>query len=234
MGWYSQGTRVVDFTEKADGTIDFKEAGWFIPANANEWVSHVFRVQPNADGSFTYWGLAADFFTRNAVELYKVTLPPPPAPLGRLSGTGAGFAPPRCVARRVRIGPRRIGRLRVGLTKRQILRRAGRPVKRRARVWRYCVKREKKARVMVVFDKRNRARLVATNAKRHRFKRIGRGTKARRVRTARRVGRGLRLRGGRVVFKTRRGRVRFVAVAHRKIARKPAKLRRFIRLTRLR
>ena len=38
MGWYSQGTQVVDFTENPDGTIDFKEAGYFIPANANTWV----------------------------------------------------------------------------------------------------------------------------------------------------------------------------------------------------
>ena len=33
--WYSQGTQVVDFTENADGTIDFKRAGYFIPENAN-------------------------------------------------------------------------------------------------------------------------------------------------------------------------------------------------------
>ena len=44
MAWYSQGTQVVDFTENADGTIDFKTAGYFIPENANEWVSHVFKV----------------------------------------------------------------------------------------------------------------------------------------------------------------------------------------------
>ena len=39
MGWYSQGTQVVDFTENPDGTVTLKEAGYFIPANANEWVS---------------------------------------------------------------------------------------------------------------------------------------------------------------------------------------------------
>ena len=43
MGWYSQGTQVIDFTENRDGTLDFKEAGWFIPANANQWVSAVFK-----------------------------------------------------------------------------------------------------------------------------------------------------------------------------------------------
>jgi hypothetical protein len=84
MGWYSQGTQVVDFTENADGTIDFKTAGYFIPENANTWVSHVFKVQQNKDGTFTYWGATGDFAAgdggRNAIDIYKVTLPAPPKP----------------------------------------------------------------------------------------------------------------------------------------------------------
>ena len=84
MAWYSQGTQVVDFVENEDGTIDFKTAGYFIPENANEWVSHVFKVQQNEDGSFTYWGAATDFSGgdagRNAIDIYKVTLPAPPKP----------------------------------------------------------------------------------------------------------------------------------------------------------
>ena len=84
MGWYSQGTQVVDFTENEDGTIDFNRAGYFIPANANQWVSHVFKVQQNKDGSFTYWGATGDFALgdagRNAIDIYKVTLPAPPKP----------------------------------------------------------------------------------------------------------------------------------------------------------
>ena len=84
MGWYSQGTQVVDFTENADGTIDFKRAGYFVPENANQWVSHVFKVEENPDGSFTYWGAAGDFLLgdagRNAIDIYKVTLPAPPKP----------------------------------------------------------------------------------------------------------------------------------------------------------
>ncbi len=56
MGWYSQGTQVIDFVENPDGTVRFEEAGFFIPENANEWVSHIFKVEQNADGSFSYWG----------------------------------------------------------------------------------------------------------------------------------------------------------------------------------
>jgi hypothetical protein len=92
MAWYSQGTQVVDFTENADGTIDFERAGYFVPENANEWVSHVFKVERNADGSFTYWGATGDFALgdagRNAIDIYKATLPPPPKPRGApLPGT---------------------------------------------------------------------------------------------------------------------------------------------------
>ena len=92
MGWYSQGTQVVDFTENADGTIDFNPTGYMIPENANTWTSHVFKVEQNEDGSFTYWGATGDFALgeagRNAVDVYKVTLPPPPKPRGAaLPGT---------------------------------------------------------------------------------------------------------------------------------------------------
>jgi hypothetical protein len=84
MAWYSQGTQVLDFVENADGTVTLKEAGFFIPANANQWVSHVFKSQRNADGTWTYWGAAADFNLgergRNAIDIWKVTLPAPPKP----------------------------------------------------------------------------------------------------------------------------------------------------------
>jgi hypothetical protein len=84
MAWYSQGTQVLDFVENADGTVTLKEAGFFIPANANQWVSHVFKSRRNADGTWTYWGAAADFNLgergRNAIDIWKVTLPAPPRP----------------------------------------------------------------------------------------------------------------------------------------------------------
>jgi hypothetical protein len=86
MGYYSQGTRVVDFSENPDGTISFRHAGWFIPENANTWVSHIFKAQENQDGTFTYWGAASDGILpgsgRSAIDVYKVTLPPPPIPAG--------------------------------------------------------------------------------------------------------------------------------------------------------
>lgn len=80
MGWYSQGTQVVDFYEHPDGTIEFREAGYFIPTDANQWTSHVFKVEENDDGSFTYYGVAGDFKLdsgRNSIEVFKVTLAAP-------------------------------------------------------------------------------------------------------------------------------------------------------------
>jgi hypothetical protein len=86
MGWYSQGTRVLDFTERPDGKVEFKEAGWLIPENANTWVSHVFDWQRNPNGTYTYWGATGDFNLglagRSAIDIYRVTLPPPPLPRG--------------------------------------------------------------------------------------------------------------------------------------------------------
>jgi hypothetical protein len=83
MGWYTQGTQVVDFVEHRNGTVEFKDAGFFIPTNANTWTSAVFKMEKNANGTFTYWGATGDFVIakgRNAVDIWKVTLPPPPRP----------------------------------------------------------------------------------------------------------------------------------------------------------
>ncbi len=101
MGYYTQGTQVVDYVELPDGVLEWVEnqsaqteapatgttaarraqaptqqAGFFIPEEANQWVSHIFRAEDNKDGTFTYFGVANDF-ARNAIEVYKVTMPKP-------------------------------------------------------------------------------------------------------------------------------------------------------------
>jgi hypothetical protein len=91
MGWYSQGTQVVDFEEHADGTIEFREAAYMIPAHANTWTSAVFAYEENDDGTFTYWGATGDTnlgLGRAAIDVYKVTLPAPPEPLATDGGGG--------------------------------------------------------------------------------------------------------------------------------------------------
>ena len=49
-------------------------------------------------------------------------------------------APARCLARRSPIGPRNIGRIRLGLTRRQLSRIRVKPVRRTRRSYVYCVK----------------------------------------------------------------------------------------------
>ena len=128
MGWYSQGTQVVDFDENPDGTVDFKEAGCFTPLNANTWTSAIFKVERKADGSFTYYGATGDGILpgsgRSAIDIYKVTLPGPPIPAGGVQpgtpvfpladesagpGTGAGTCAAAAAFNDVRVQPRRLG-----------------------------------------------------------------------------------------------------------------------------
>jgi hypothetical protein len=94
MGWYSQGTHVIDFVERSDGTVEIKEAGWFLPENNNQWVSAIFDSEKNSDGTVTYYGAAGDFSLgeagRNTIDIYKVTLPPAPSPA---AGPGVGSGP---------------------------------------------------------------------------------------------------------------------------------------------
>lgn len=76
MGWYSQGTQVVDYIEHEDGSFEWRETAWWVPEGGTQWVSHIFAFEENSDGSYTYWGTSADI-TREAVDVYSVTLPAP-------------------------------------------------------------------------------------------------------------------------------------------------------------
>jgi hypothetical protein len=82
MGWYSQGTQVIDYIERPDGSFEFVEVGYFIPLDTNQWVSHIFQVKQRASGrgDIVYYGVATSFKIdsgRNEIEIFKVTLPPP-------------------------------------------------------------------------------------------------------------------------------------------------------------
>ncbi len=227
MGWYSQGTQVLDYEERDDGRIDFREAGYFIPAQANEWVSHVFKVQRNADDTFTYWGATADFALtgagRNAVDIFKVTLPAPPAPRGLQSGVGRGFDPRRCVSDRARTTRSRIGPARI--------RRSGKTFKRtflngrrKGRVIRYCLRNRVRGRFYVGSTRRGVIEFVASTARRHGTRKYKPGKRVRnnRIAGARRIARGVfmgRGRGSRVIYGVRRNRVTFVATVSRTQAR---------------
>ena len=139
-----------------------------------------------------------------------------------------------CLARRAPIGPRNIGRVRLGMTKRGLLRRLPAPRRRTKRSWRWCVKGGK-GTVSAAFGRRGRVALVRTTAPRHGNRRIHPGATTRALRRAyprgRTVGRSL-VRANPTsprLFGIRRGRVRYVAVTSRRTLARPKALRRLLR-----
>ena len=152
----------------------------------------------------------------------------------------SGVPRTHCLTPKAAFKARGFRRLRLGARPRAALMRAGQPV-RRTRAWTYCVKGKKnrKAKVVTVFTRRSKVGLVASTAREHKGRGIGRGARARRLRGTSRLGRGLRgrrfgRRGAKLVYGVRRGRVRFVAVASRSVARSPKRLRAHVKLARLR
>ena len=132
-----------------------------------------------------------------------------------------------CQAARLRFGAKRLGQIRLRATWQALLRSAGQPDRRPARVWRYCVNAKpnrvaRSARVTAVLTPSGRVGLVASTARQHRFRHIGRGASARRLGTAKR--RGI-VKRGRVVYGIRGGRVRYVALIARGV-----NARRYLRL----
>ena len=145
----------------------------------------------------------------------------------------------------MKISRRNIGRLRLGQTRSRTARRA-RPlgnISSRTRVYRYCVKGDRKARGLAAFDrKRKRLRLAATTAKRHKVRGLGRGNRTRSVRRkfrgrVRSIGRGrlfVRTRAGGVVFGSRKGKVTYVAIVDKTLAKSRKTTRRYLKLAKLR
>jgi hypothetical protein len=147
-------------------------------------------------------------------------------------GSTQGLA---CLARRSPIGPRNIGRVRLGYTRNRLLALPVKPVERTRRSFRYCVKGSP-GRVSAVFGRRGRVTLVTTNAPVHGNRRVRPGTPARAFR--RTFSRRRAIRPG--LFRANRrsprligvghGRVRFFAVANRRLLRNKRALARQLRL----
>jgi hypothetical protein len=146
--------------------------------------------------------------------------------------------PGRCLARRSPIGPRNIGRIRLGRTRRRLLQLRVKPLGRARRSYRYCVK-GRSGLVTAVFSsrsRRGRVLLVTTTARGHGNRRVRVRSSSRRFFAAyprrRLIGRGLYRANPRSprLFGIRRGRVRFIAVADRRLLRpgKRRTLRRYL------
>ena len=137
----------------------------------------------------------------------------------------------RCLARRSPIGPRNIGRVRLGMTRARLRALPVQPLRTTRRSFAYCV-RQSTGRVTAVFSRRGRVALVVTTARAHGNRRLRPGAPAGLIRRAyprrRLIARGLyrvsphslRLVG------VRRGRVSLFAVASRRLLRHPGTLSR--------
>jgi hypothetical protein len=148
---------------------------------------------------------------------------------------GAGAGARNCLARRSPIGPRNVGRVRLGYSRGRLRRLPLEPVQITRRSYRYCVKRSS-GRVSAVFSRRGRVALVTTTARVHGNRGVRPGSSARVLRRAyprrRALGRGLyraNRRSPRLIG-VRGGRVRFVAVASRSLLRSRSALRRHLGL----
>ena len=141
----------------------------------------------------------------------------------------------KCLARRSPIGPRNIGRVRLGYSRRRLLGVPVTPTRKTRRSFRYCVKGSS-GRVSAVFSRRGRVALVATNARVHGNRGVRPGASVRALRRAysrgRAVGRGLYRANPRSprLIGFRKGRVRFFAVADRRLLRSRGALKRHLRL----
>ena len=147
-----------------------------------------------------------------------------------------------CRASRARFTRRGLGRVRLGATHAQTLRRAGQPSSARRSAVALVRAREAQrqgAHRQAVLTRRGRAALVVSSARGHRVRGIGPGARSRRLRgRTRSLGRGLYVRnaggGARFVFGVRRGKVRYAGVASRSAAKSRTTLRRHLRLAGLR
>ena len=184
-----------------------------------------------------YGLLRDDYSPKPAFWAYRDAV----ARFGAREGAGAGAGgngSGRCLARRARVLSRGIGRVRLGMTRRALERRLGTPRRRSRRAVRWCVSGG--GTVRAAFSRHGRALLVATTARGHRARRLRRGSPARLLRRtfpfSRPALRGVRRVGrrSRVVAGTRRGRVTYLAVADRRVTRRPRTLAGYLRLAGLR
>ena len=130
-----------------------------------------------------------------------------------------------------------LGRVRIGESPEGVLRSTNQPESRFGRVYKWCVgdRGDRQGNVFSVFTKKERVGLVASTAPKHRYNGIGTGTSVRKLRgRARSIGSGLyekRLKGGtRIVYGTKSGKVRFIALASREVGGNRTELRRHLKL----
>jgi len=198
-----------------------------------EIAYYVAPTQPRAENEF----MASDFamskpvivparrevwYTDGATGFYALRVAESAWPGEDAGAGGAGKKGCLSVGRRIR--HQGIGKVRLGMTRKALLRRLPAPRHKKKRAWRWCVRGGGK--VTAAFTKRGQVALVSTTA-RVPLKRA----RLRSFRHPRSLGHGLvrPFRGSHRLFTVRRGKVRAVSIASSRTIKRRALLRRYLR-----
>lgn len=169
------------------------------------------------------------WYTDGATGFYNVRIDSRVYPKPSGSGGGRG-----CLAKRSPIGPRNIGRVRLGLSKKTLLRRVPAPARRTKRSWRWCVKGGK-GTVSAAFTRKGKVALVSTTAPSHGNRGVHPGSRVKKLRASysrrRALSKSLFRANKRSprLFGVRKGKVRYVAVTSRKTISRRRDLRAYLR-----
>jgi hypothetical protein len=220
----ASGLRVFDITELTKP----KEIGYYVAptkaANENLFSASAYAMsKPEIiPARREIW------YSDGTTGFYSVRVDSRVWPAGT-SGQGGG-----CLARRSPVGPRNIGRVRLGLSKKTLARRLPAPARRTKRSWRWCVKGGK-GTVSAAFNRKGKVALVSTTAPRHgnRGVLVGSRTKTVRSKFARRRAVSKTLfranKSSPRLFGVRKGKVRYWAVTTRKTIKRKRDLRAYLR-----
>lgn len=84
VAYYSQGTKILDYWQDAEGEFHFRETASIILPGAETWTTEDFKIVDNPDGTRTYYFAASDI--SRGIDIFSWTGPtnpigsPPPAP----------------------------------------------------------------------------------------------------------------------------------------------------------
>jgi hypothetical protein len=186
-------------------TVDRQRSGQRLFDYSNEGVAHY--------GLYADW--AEEVRKLGGQQIASDLLRGPEAYL-QMWERAVGVPSTRCVGRRGRFRPRRLGAIGLGMTSRALLQSAGQPL-RRTRAWTYCVDGNNRAATTAVLTPEGMVALIASSAPGHRARGIRPGVKFAKLRGgAKRIGGGVwisRLGKTRIAYLVKGKRVRTVAIA---------------------
>lgn len=211
-------------------------------ATLNPDGTATYRADPEFSGQDQFTYRASDGALSSNVATVRITVPASasgpagsttPSPGDPSPGESTTGPRVRCLPALSKVRARGIGPVRVGDSRSQVRRRAGREAAAGSSSLFYCVRG---GGLVTAVTHRGSVRLVTSTARNHRSRSIRSGSRARAVRRAYRTARFIgddvllvRRAGKGLIFGTRRGRVSFVGVTSAKLARRPALILRDLR-----